>query len=72
MGTRVVNRRDFLRLSGIAGAGLVAVACGSAAPVAPAPAAAEPGAPTSAPVVEGAPAVRDVPREKTLIYLQQS
>ncbi|MCL4834578.1 MAG: ABC transporter substrate-binding protein [Caldilineaceae bacterium] len=76
MGTRVVNRRDFLRLSGIAGAGLVAVACGGAAPAAPAPAAAEPGAPasapTSAPVVEGAPAVRDIPREKTLIYLQQS
>ena len=38
METRVVNRRDFLRLSGIAGAGLMAVACGATPP---APTAAE-------------------------------
>ena len=74
METPVVNRRDFLKLSGIAGAGLVVMACSGETPAAPA--AAEPGAPAAAAVaesaVESAPGVRQVPREKTLIYLQQS
>ena len=73
METPVVNRRDFLRLSGIAGAGLVMAACGGETPAAPA---AEPGAAPAAPAaesaVENAPEIRQVPREKTLIYLQQS
>lgn len=65
-----LNRRDFLRLSGLSAAGALAVACGT--PPAPgaesAPAAAEAGGAAAA-----APApvagLRQVPRERTLILM---
>jgi len=65
-----LNRRDFLRLSGIASAGVLAAACGAAAPAAPSGGAA---APAAAPAAVEAPAVagalKDVVREKTLILM---
>jgi peptide/nickel transport system substrate-binding protein len=65
-----VNRRDFLRLSGLATAGVLATACGAgstSAPAAPAAPAAGEAAATAAPaVVEG---VREVARERTLILM---
>ncbi|MEX1018296.1 MAG: ABC transporter substrate-binding protein, partial [Litorilinea sp.] len=73
METPIVNRRDFLVLSGVATTAAVMAACSTA----PAPDAA-PAAPvadaTTAPAAEpaAAPGLRDVPREKTLIYMQQS
>ncbi len=61
-----VNRRDFLRLSGLAAAGVLASACAPTVPAA-APAEAPAAAPTAAPIaVEG---LRDVPRERTLIVM---
>lgn len=68
-----LNRRDFLRLSGIASAGVLAAACGAAAPAAAptgggeaaAPAAAAP----AAPVAADTSGLKDVPREKTLILM---
>ncbi|MCB0062382.1 MAG: twin-arginine translocation signal domain-containing protein, partial [Caldilineaceae bacterium] len=66
-----VSRRDFLRLSGLAGAGVLLAACGTppapgseadtSAPAAEAPAGGEAAAP--------AVAVADVPREKTLVLM---
>lgn len=64
-----VNRRDFLRLSGLATAGVVVAACGGAPAPAPADSGAAPAAAaTAAPAAEGG-AVADVPREKTLILM---
>jgi peptide/nickel transport system substrate-binding protein len=63
-----IDRRNFLRLSGIAGAGAVMVACGAPAgggDEAAAPAAE--GGEAAAPAGEGAMA--DVPREKTMILM---
>lgn len=64
-----VNRRDFLRLSGLATAGVVATACGGSpapAPAAPAaPAAGQPAAPAPA----AAPGLKSVPRERTLVLM---
>lgn len=68
-----LNRRDFLRLSGIASAGALAAACGAAAPAAApaaggeAPAAAAPAA--AEPVAADTGGLKDVPREKTLILM---
>src|SRR5688572_8940231 len=60
-----VNRRDFLRLSGLAAAGVLATACGTA-PIPQAGTAAEAGA-TAAPAAgAGLP---EVAREKTLIMV---
>lgn len=67
-----VNRRDFLRLTGLATAGVIVTACGSApagAPAAEAPAAEAPAAeaPAAAPAVaEGLP---QVPREKSMVVM---
>ena len=65
------SRRNFLRLSGLTTAGVLATACGAApttAPVAEAPAAgATTAASAAAPAAAGA--VRDVAREKTLILM---
>ena len=68
-----LNRRDFLRLSGIASAGVLAAACGAAAPAA-APSAGGEAAPVAAPVSAeqasaAAAGLKDVPREKTLILM---
>ena len=65
-----LNRRDFLRLSGLASAGVMLAACAPAA--APAGGAAEPAAAaTTAPAEAGAGAaaagVKEVAREKTLV-----
>ena len=64
-----VSRRDFLRLSGLAAAGVMVAACGTppapgsdAAPAAEAPAAEAPAADASA-----AADVKEVAREKTLV-----
>jgi peptide/nickel transport system substrate-binding protein len=68
-----LNRRDFLRLSGLATAGVLATACGTppapgseAAPAGEAAPAAE-GAEAAAPAVDVS--VPDVPRERTLILM---
>jgi peptide/nickel transport system substrate-binding protein len=65
-----VNRRDFLRLSGLATAGVVATACSAAAP---APSGEAPAAPAGGEAAAPAPAapggLRDVPREKTMIVV---
>lgn len=67
-----VNRRDFLRLSGIAAAGVIATACGTAAPTAPAEA---PAGGAAAPAAGGAAApaaaagVKEVARERSLILM---
>lgn len=66
-----VNRRDFLRLSGIATMGVIATACGgTTAPAAPAPAAGgdAPAAP-AAPAPAAAEGLRTVARERTLIVM---
>src|SRR5690606_31712427 len=69
-----LNRRDFLRLSGLSAAGVLAVACGTppapgseAAPAgdAAAPAAGDAAAPAAVP----ATGVADVPRERTLVIM---
>ncbi len=66
-----VNRRDFMRLSGLATAGVVVAACGAPAP---APSGEAPAAPaaageTPAPVAEAVTGIKDVPREKTMIVM---
>lgn len=70
-----LKRRDFLRLSGLATAGVIATACGQAAPAsdpepttAPASGGSDP-APTNTPVPEPAETggLREIPRERTLI-----
>ncbi len=65
-----VNRRDFLRLSGLTGAGVLLAACGGGAPAAPT------GGDTAAPVAGDAAAapvaaegLADVARERTLILM---
>jgi peptide/nickel transport system substrate-binding protein len=74
MDEKKLSRRDFLRLSGLAAAGIIVTACQQ--PAAPAVQPAEPAeekAAEQAPAVEtkeeGAPGVKDVPREKTLILM---
>src|SRR4051812_39715759 len=66
-----VNRRDFLRLSGIATVGVLAAACGTApipgATTAATPAAGAAAAATSAPAAAGN--VSEVPRNKSLIMM---
>ncbi len=65
-----MNRRDFLRLSGLATAGVIAAACGGGQPAA-APSGGEAAGGAAAPA-EGAAAagaVKEVPREKTLILM---
>ena len=70
-----LDRRDFLRLSGLTTAGVVVAACAPSAPPPAAPPAAKEEAPAAA--KEEAPAaaakeeggVMDVPREKTLILM---
>ncbi len=69
-----VNRRDFLRLTGLATAGVVVTACGGSQPAAPAPAEVEAEAPaTAAPAAEApaaAPAgLPEVPREKSFVVM---
>lgn len=66
-----VSRRDFLRLSGLAAAGVMVAACGTppapgsdAAPAAEAPAAEAPAADAAAPAAAD---VKEVAREKTLV-----
>lgn len=66
-----VNRRDFLRLSGLATAGVVVAACGAPAP---APSGEAPAAPAAAgeapaPAAEAPGGIKDVPREKTFIVM---
>jgi hypothetical protein len=64
-----LNRRDFLRLSGLAAAGVMATACGTP----PAPGAQQAAGETAgaAAGAEAAPAagVADIPRERTLILM---
>ncbi|MBI3957827.1 MAG: twin-arginine translocation signal domain-containing protein [Chloroflexi bacterium] len=71
MNAKNLNRRDFLRLTGIATAGVLAAACGTQ-PIEPAAPAVEAPA-TTAPAAAEAPAavsgLKDVPREKTLILM---
>ena len=67
-----LNRRDFLRLSGLAAAGVLATACDPPAPGDPgSPAAGEPAgqapAPVAAPVADGS--LREIPRDRTLIVM---
>lgn len=64
-----VNRRDFLRLSGLTGAGVLLAACGGGEAVAPTggEAAAPAGGEAAAPVA--AEGLADIPREKTLILM---
>ena len=66
-----VNRRDFLRLSGLAAVGVLASACTTAPAAAPAPDAATNTAAgeatTVAPITSQT--LRDVPRERTLIVM---
>jgi peptide/nickel transport system substrate-binding protein len=69
-----LNRRDFLRLSGIASAGVLAAACGAAAPASAPAAGGEAAAPAAAPAAAeqssaAAAGLKDVPREKTLILM---
>jgi peptide/nickel transport system substrate-binding protein len=66
-----LNRRDFLRLSGLTTAGIALAACGAAeapaGPAAPAPADQQAAAPAEVPAsVEG---LASVPRERTLILM---
>jgi peptide/nickel transport system substrate-binding protein len=64
-----LNRRDFLRLSGLTTAGIALAACGAAEqPAAPA---AAPGAdaPAAAPAAAPITGVADIPRERTLIVM---
>ena len=76
MTEKSLNRRDFLRLTGLATAGTVVTACGGGA--APAPAASDGGdsaeaaatntpAPAAAEAEAESGSLKDVPREKTLI-----
>ncbi|RLT45240.1 MAG: ABC transporter substrate-binding protein [Chloroflexi bacterium] len=53
---RGVSRREFLRVSALAGAGVVSVACGAAGQPAPAAPEAAPAAPTAAPAAQEAAA----------------
>ncbi|MEX1021419.1 MAG: ABC transporter substrate-binding protein, partial [Litorilinea sp.] len=66
-----VNRRDFLRLSGLATAGAVMAACstGDAPAAAPAAATSAPAAEAPAAAPETASGVRSVARERTLILM---
>ena len=67
-----VNRRDFMRLSGLATAGVLATACGApaAAPSGDAAAPAAPSAGEAATPVPAAPSgLKEVPREKTMIFM---
>lgn len=57
MSTKRLSRREFLRMAGIAGAGLVASACAPSAAPTPAP----PVAPTSAPAATVAPTAAPTP-----------
>lgn len=63
-----VNRREFLRLTGVATAGVVIAACGGAPAPAPEGGAAPAAEATAAPAAESG-AVADVPREKSLILM---
>ena len=67
-----VNRRDFLRLSGLTAMGVLAAACATTPPAA-APAAEPTAAPAAGPAPTTAPVaaegIRDVPRERTLIVM---
>ena len=56
-GKRTLNRRDFLRLSSVTAAGLVAAACAPAQAPAPAAQSGQAPAPTSAPAATAVPAV---------------
>ncbi len=68
-----VNRRDFLRLSGLTAAGVLASACGAGQAGAPAAATSAPSGAATAPAATAAAGaaaagtVKDVAREKTLI-----
>jgi peptide/nickel transport system substrate-binding protein len=66
-----LNRRDFLRLSGLTTAGIALAACGAAepaaGPAAPAPAGQQVAPPADAPVP--AAGLASVPRERTLILM---
>jgi len=61
-----VNRRDFLRLSGLATAGVMLAACASGETVAPAGEAGDAAAANGAAAASPSVNVPDVPREKTL------
>lgn len=64
-----INRRDFLRLSGLATAGVLASACGTEAPGGvPTPTAAA-GEQAAATAPAASSDLRDVPRERTLIVM---
>jgi len=62
-----VNRRDFLRLSGIATVGVLAAACGTAAIPEATQGGAAPAGSTPGATAQPAAAVAEVPREKSLI-----
>lgn len=68
-----LNRRDFLRLSGVASAGVLVAACGAqapaAAPAAEAPAAGEAAPAAEAPAAVEAGGIKEVPRNRTLILM---
>lgn len=70
-----MKRRDFLRLSGLATAGVLAAACGATAPAAqqatPAatPAGATPAATAAATAAAATAGLRQVPRDRTLILM---
>src|SRR5690606_34413159 len=69
------NRRDFLRLSGLATAGVLAAACGGSAPAASPTAAAtvaatgSDAAAAATPAAATAAGLREVARDKTLILM---
>lgn len=69
-----IKRRDFLRLSGLATAGVLASACGANVPEAPAAAptaapAATSGAAAEAPAAAATTGLREVARDRTLIVM---
>ncbi len=66
-----MNRRDFLRLSGLATAGVIATACGAGTPVAAPDAgdAAATGGDAAAPVAADTTGLREVARDRTLIIM---
>lgn len=68
MKDNTLNRRDFLRLSGLATAGMLATACGSQAPVEGGEAAVSDDAATPA-AADSAGGLADVSRDKTLILM---
>ena len=64
-----INRRDFLRLSGLTAAGALVAACGDATQAPQQPQQPDAPVPDAAVVPVDAPGLRDIPRERTLIVM---